>query len=188
MTGRVDRQNTIIGDLWMDDGPRVSAEDPLSPDAAALMEELTRTLTRITGEGGTGSFSVADVCGPGGAFVVARSASGEALGCGAIRPFADGVAEVKRMYARPGSRGVGSAVLADLEARARSLGYQALWLETRRVNTAAVAFYTRRGYEPIHNYGRYAGRDECVCLGKILHHDAASPSAAPPPERSADAP
>lgn len=166
----------------MGDVPRVSAENPLSPDAAALMDELTRTLTRITGEGGTGSFDVADVCAPGGAFVVARSATGEALGCGAVRPLADGVAEVKRMYARPGSRGVGSAVLADLEARARRLGYGALWLETRRVNTAAVAFYTRRGYRPIRNYGRYAGRDECVCLGKILHDDGV------PPEHSAGAP
>jgi GNAT superfamily N-acetyltransferase len=156
-----------------DEAVRVAVEDPLSPDAAALMDELTRTLTRITGEGGTGSFDVADVCAPGGAFVVARSPRGEPLGCGAIRPLSQAVAEVKRMYARPGTRGVGSAVLAFLEARARSLGYNALWLETRRVNTAAVAFYTRRGYQPIDNYGRYAGRAECVCLGKVLADEGA---------------
>ena len=169
----------------MDDPPRVGDEDPRSPVAVALMDELTRTLAGITGEGGAGSFDVADVCGPGGAFVVARSPGGEPLGCGAIRPLSEGVAEVKRMYARPGTRGVGSAVLASLEARARSLGYQALWLETRRVNTAAVAFYTRRGYRPIDNYGRYAGRAECFCLGKELRDDDA-PSAPGPPERSID--
>ncbi|HEX6373971.1 MAG TPA: hypothetical protein VF006_33895 [Longimicrobium sp.] len=39
----------------MDDVPRVDVEDPRSPDAAALMEELTRTLARITGEGGAGA-------------------------------------------------------------------------------------------------------------------------------------
>ncbi|HEU4886200.1 MAG TPA: GNAT family N-acetyltransferase [Longimicrobium sp.] len=169
----------------MDDAPRVGDEDPRSPDAVALMDELTRALAGITGEGGAGSFDVADVCAPGGAFVVARSAEGEPLGCGAIRPLSDGVAEVKRMYARPGTRGVGSAVLAFLEARARSLGYDALWLETRRVNTDAVAFYTRRGYRPIDNYGRYAGRAECVCLGKNLGADAA-PRLTTLPEHSAD--
>jgi GNAT superfamily N-acetyltransferase len=169
----------------MDDAPRVGDEDPRSPDAAALMDELTRTLAGITGEGGAGSFSVADVCGPGGAFVVARSADGAPLGCGAIRPLSEGVAEVKRMYARPGTRGVGSAVLAFLEARARGLGYHALWLETRRVNTAAVAFYTRRGYQPIDNYGRYAGRAECVCLGRNLREDEA-PSSNGPPVRCID--
>jgi GNAT superfamily N-acetyltransferase len=159
---------------------RIAVEDPLSPDAAALMDELTRTLTGITGEGGAASFDVADVCAPGGAFVVARSPRGEALGCGAIRPLSEGVAEVKRMYARPGTRGVGSAVLAFLEARARSLGYHALWLETRRVNTAAAAFYTRRGYGPIDNYGRYAGRPECICLGKVLADEGAPARLATP--------
>lgn len=149
-------------------------------DAVALMDALTRTLVGITGEGGAGTFDVAEVCGPGGAFVVARSADGEPLGCGAIRPLSNGVAEVKRMYARPGTRGVGSAVLAFLEARARSLGHHALWLETRGVNTAAVAFYTRQGYRLIDNYGRYAGRAECVCLGKNLREDDA------PPELSVD--
>ncbi|HYR10886.1 MAG TPA: GNAT family N-acetyltransferase [Longimicrobium sp.] len=158
----------------MDDGLRIAVEDPRSPAAAAMMDELTRILTRITGEGGAGSFDVADVCAPGGVFVVARAPRGEPLGCGAIRPLSEGVAEVKRMYARPGTRGVGSAVLAFLEARARSLGYHALWLETRRVNTAAVAFYTRRGYQPIDNYGRYDGRAECVCLGKVLVDEGAA--------------
>jgi GNAT superfamily N-acetyltransferase len=169
----------------VDDGPRVRDEDPRSPDAVALMEELTRTLTGITGAGGAGSFSVADVCGPGGAFVVARSARGEPLGCGALRPLSDGVAELKRMYARPGTRGVGSAVLAFLEARARGLGYHALWLETRRVNTAAVAFYTRRGYRPIERYGRYAGRAECICMGKNLE-DGVSPPLTTLHENSTD--
>ena len=153
----------------MDDAPRVAAEDPRSRDAAMLMDELTRALTQITGAGGAASFDPGDVCE--GAFAVARSPRGEPLGCGAIRPLSADVAEVKRMYARPGTRGVGSAVLAFLETRARSLGFHALWLETRRVNTGAVAFYTHRGYRPIPAYGRYVGRDECVCLGKTLGDD-----------------
>jgi GNAT superfamily N-acetyltransferase len=80
----------------------------------------------------------------------------------------EAVAEIKRMFALPGTAGVGSAVLAFLEAEARSLGYAHAWLETRRVNARAVAFYERRGYAPIANYGRYAGNEAAVCFGKPL--------------------
>jgi ribosomal protein S18 acetylase RimI-like enzyme len=78
------------------------------------------------------------------------------------------VAEVKRMFARPGQAGVGSAVLAYLEGEAAALGYRALWLETRLVNTRAVRFYEARGYARIPNYGRYAGRPEAACFEKRL--------------------
>ncbi|MEK7737226.1 MAG: GNAT family N-acetyltransferase, partial [Pseudomonadota bacterium] len=74
----------------------------------------------------------------------------------------------KRMYARPDTSGVGSAVLAYLEAEAKSIGYSALWLETRLVNRRAVAFYERRGYTRIENFGKYAGNPKAVCLGKRL--------------------
>jgi GNAT superfamily N-acetyltransferase len=53
--------------------------------------------------------------------LVARDAGGEAVGCGALRPLGDGVAEIKRMYAVPAARGRGLSklVLAGLEAAAR---------------------------------------------------------------------
>ena len=79
-----------------------------------------------------------------------------------------GVGEVKRMFARPGTQGVGSAVLHFLEQEATQLGYTALRLETRRVNERAVAFYERRGYRRIANYGRYVGNDAAVCFEKVL--------------------
>jgi ribosomal protein S18 acetylase RimI-like enzyme len=61
---------------------------------------------------------------------------------------------------------VGAAVLAHLEAQAA--GYQALWLETRKVNSRAVAFYLKHGYVITPNYGKYVGRDEAVCFSKTL--------------------
>jgi GNAT superfamily N-acetyltransferase len=145
----------------------VAPSDPDSPDAQTLLGELGAALLLITGSDGTASFDVADVRGERACFLLARTADGLAVGCGALRPLADGVAELKRMYARPGS-GVGRPLLDALERQARAFGYTEVWLETRKVNARAVAFYEKHGYCIIPNYGKYVGRDEAVCLGKQL--------------------
>ena len=121
----------------------------------------------MCGDSGSRSFDPADVRGPGSVFVVGRDGEGVAVGCGALRPLAPGVAELKRMYARPGS-GAGRCLLTALEEQAVAFGYREVWLSTRRVNLRALAFYGRHGYLPVENYGRYAGREESVCLGKRL--------------------
>jgi GNAT superfamily N-acetyltransferase len=147
---------------------RVAPEDPATPEAHALLEALSDTLAAITGSSGKSSFNADDVRGPRSVFAVARAASGEPVGCGAFRPLSEDVAELKRMYAVPGTHGVGTAVLHWLEAQASQLGYSQLWLETRRVNERAVRFYEARGYRPIPNFGKYAGRPEAVCFAKPL--------------------
>ena len=146
----------------------VSACDPEHPDALALVEELSAALAVITGDSGKSSFSAADARVARSLFVVARGEDGALLGCAALRPLDGDVGEVKRMYARPGTQGVGLALLAHVEREAGLLGYRALWLETRRVNARAVAFYQKHGYAQIANYGKYVGRDEAICLGKAL--------------------
>jgi len=140
--------------------------DPDSTEARVLIQELDASLAAICGDSGSGSFDPADVRGPRSVFLVARD-DGVALGCGALRPIAPGVAELKRMYARPGS-GAGRWLLAALEEQAAAFGYREVWLSTRRVNGRALAFYARHGYLPVENYGRYAGRAASVCLGKRL--------------------
>jgi ribosomal protein S18 acetylase RimI-like enzyme len=152
----------------------IVAIDPDAPDASMLLAELGAALAAITGSDGTASFDAADVRGPRSCFLVAYGADGNAAGCGALRPLEPldgGVAELKRMYARPGS-GAGTHLLAALERQAQAFGYRAVWLETRRVNERAVAFYVRHGYAVIPNYGKYAGRPEAVCLGRELRAPA----------------
>lgn len=143
-------------------------EDPSTADSMRLMEELSTALEAITGDSGKASFDAADVIGPAACFVIARDDGGAAVGCGALRPLQPGVAEIKRMYARHGTAGVGSAVLRFLEAEAAALGYQAVWLETRLVNRRAVDFYEARGYARIPNYGKYIGNPLAVCFEKQL--------------------
>ena len=143
---------------------------PVDPDcdaARGLIAELDAALAAICGDSGAQSFDANDVRGPRSVFLVARDMSGVAVGCGALRPLEGDVAEVKRMYARPGS-GAGVQLLRELERRALEFAYREVWLETRRVNVRAVAFYERHGYRVIPNYGKYAGREDAVCLGKVL--------------------
>ncbi|MFZ6721540.1 GNAT family N-acetyltransferase [Undibacterium sp. Ji49W] len=147
----------------------IEAVDPALPEAEALLEELSASLAVITGSSGRASFDVQDVRVPGALFVMARDASGVAQACGAIRPMEDGVAEVKRMYARTNTLGLGSAVLAHLETAARQYGYRHLRLETRLVNQRAVAFYEKHGYCRIPNFGKYVGKPEAVCFEKTLN-------------------
>jgi GNAT superfamily N-acetyltransferase len=103
-------------------------------------------------------------------FLLARAASGEAVGCGALRALGDGTGEVKRMYVVPARRrsGVAGAVLAALEAEAGRRGWTVLKLETGTEQPDAMAFYERHGYRRIPNFGHYAGSELSVCYEREL--------------------
>jgi len=145
----------------------VEPADPACLEALALIAELDAALQAITGDSGASSFDPEDVRGPQAVFVIARDADGRAVGCGALRPLLPGVAELKRMYARPGS-GAGTNLLAALEERALALGYLEIRLSTRRVNARAVDFYRRHGYAEAPAWGKYVGSTVSVCLGRPL--------------------
>jgi len=160
--------------------PQIAAEltahrllplDPAAPVALELMRALNAQLAAISGDSGASRFDPDSVRQERALFMVALGVQGEGLGCAALRPLGSaqpGVAELKRMYAAPGTRGVGSALLRHLELQALDLGYRELWLETRPVNARALAFYRRHGYREIASYGDYALRPDSICLGKAL--------------------
>ena len=152
-------------------GITILAADAAGPDAQLLLDALSAALLRINGDSGRSSFDV-EAATPRGGFYIARDGAGELLGCAALRPL-DGVAdnpvgELKRMYACPGSTGVGAALLAHVEAQARCYGYARLHLSTRVANARAVAFYAKHGYVPVIAWGKYVGAAQSVCLGKPL--------------------
>ena len=161
---------------------RVTAEDPLHPDALRLRASLDQALQQITGDTGQSSFAVDDLTQAGAVWLMCRDPDGQALGCAALRPLplppdwpghgpVDSIrpaAEIKRMHALPGTRGVGAALMHALIEAAHGQGLGWLLLSTRRVNTAAVAFYARHGFAEVPAYGRYAGRAVSVCMGRRL--------------------
>ena len=86
--------------------------------------------------------------------LVARDPSGEAVGCGALRPLGDDVAEIKRMYVVPElrGRGVARALLRALEDAAREMGYARARLDTGPKQPHAEHLYRSAGYTAIHNF------------------------------------
>lgn len=91
---------------------------------------------------------------PHGTFVVGRDPEGRAVCCGGFKRFADGIAEIKRMYVVPDARGsgVGARLLDQLEDDARRLGYTTIRLDTGDRQPGAVRLYRRAGYREVANY------------------------------------
>ena len=102
--------------------------------------------------------------------VVVAYLGDEPVGCGAIKEYEPGVAEIKRMYTKPEHRGRGIAqqVLAELESWAAELGFRECILETGKKQPEAIGLYQKSGYELIPNYGQYAGVENSVCMEKAL--------------------
>jgi GNAT superfamily N-acetyltransferase len=95
---------------------------------------------------------------------------GEPAGCGCFKPFSQEAVEIKRMYvpARFRGRGVARAVLRELEAWARELGYRFAVVETGVLQPEAIRLYETSGYARIPNYPPYEGVRESVCFHKPL--------------------
>jgi putative acetyltransferase len=92
------------------------------------------------------------------------------VGCGAIRPLAPDVAEIKRMYVRKSARGlgVGRALVFELERLAAVFGYSRLVLETGVRQPEAIALYESRGFTRMANFAAYLDNPLSVCYGKDL--------------------
>jgi GNAT superfamily N-acetyltransferase len=143
---RIDSEvgGALVADLLDDLRARYGAEDPDRPDASELAPP-------------TGVFLVAWI-------------DAEPVGCGGVRAHAGDVGELKRMYVKPDKRrtGVARAVLTELEARARRLGYARLRLETGVRQPEAIALYRSAGYEPIEPYGLYRDEPMSRCFEKRI--------------------
>ena len=110
-----------------------------------------------------------DYAPPGGALLLAR-VSGTPAGCVALRRIEAGTAELKRLYVRPGHRGLGlGRLLAEAAVEhARELGYQRLRLDTAPEMAAAHELYRSLGFREIAAY-----RENPVAGARFLELDLA---------------
>ncbi|WP_327237890.1 GNAT family N-acetyltransferase [Streptomyces sp. NBC_01317] len=84
--------------------------------------------------------------------------------------YADGDAEIKRMYVTPEVRGRGLArlILAALEDDARAAGRIRMVLETGTKQPEALSLYASSGYEPCAKFGHYRFHELSLCYAKPL--------------------
>jgi N-acetylglutamate synthase-like GNAT family acetyltransferase len=76
----------------------------------------------------------------------------EIVGCGALVPHQDGVAEIVRMSIHTSHRrcGLGSQILKSLLEAARQQGFSKVILETTATWNDAIEFYLRNGFKVTH--------------------------------------
>ncbi len=132
-------------------------EDPGSSRAQWALTEYIREVTRLAGltqldlQGAVRD--AAEYRPPTGVFLLGLWED-NIVGCIGLRRRDDVEAEIKRMWVSPTvrGRGVGTTLLAEIEARAAKLGYSRIVLDTNGALTTAMRLYLANKYTPIERY------------------------------------
>jgi GNAT superfamily N-acetyltransferase len=90
---------------------------------------------------------------PRGAFILLEEA-GQSLACIGLRPFADDIGEIKRLYVIPAARGrgLGRVLVERIITVAREIGYRSILLDTLPFMKEAQGLYSSLGFEPTTAY------------------------------------
>ena len=137
-------------------GITIALETANSPDATALVEELDAHLIPLYPIESHHGLAVDALLSQRVEFFVAR-VDGQAAACGGLKFYGKEYAEVKRMYVRPGFRGLGlaKAILQRLEEHAAANEVRFLRLETGILQAEAIGLYELSGYTEIGPFGEY---------------------------------
>ncbi|WP_447039218.1 GNAT family N-acetyltransferase [Streptomyces sp. DSM 118878] len=150
------------------------------PDAVALNDRVQLEYAERYGDEGDVTFLDPSMFEPPrGLYVIAYDEHGTPLATGGWRSmdadseegYADGDAELKRMYVTPEARGLGLArrILAVLEQDARAAGRTRMVLETGTKQPEAISLYTSTGYTTAPTkFGHYRFDDLSLCYAKQL--------------------
>lgn len=152
----------------------ICREDPTSPDARALIDELNATMLDIYPPEHCHHMPAETLASSGACFLIARSGE-KVLGCGAGVPLDTDRVELKRFFTRPAARrsGASRAILSRVESWARAEGYSKLVLETGARSDAAIALYTSHGFAPCDAFGEYRATEDNVFYEKSIAGETA---------------
>ena len=142
--------------------------DPRSEEARALLGQSHALLSSLYPPEHNHYLSVDELAAPHIDFWIAEDAA-RPLGCVALARL-DGYGEVKSMFVDPAARGkgVGAALMATLEERARATGLPVLRLETGDDLDAAHRLYRRHGFTDCGPFGDYEEGPHSVFMEKRL--------------------
>ncbi|MFF0740961.1 GNAT family N-acetyltransferase [Streptomyces sp. NPDC004111] len=150
------------------------------PDAVKLNADVQLEYAERYGEGDLTPLDPAMFTPPRGLYLIAYDDEGFPVATGGWRAqrageenYADGDAELKRMYVVPAARGKALArrMLALLETDALAAGRTRMVLETGTEQPEAVALYLSSGYTAVplpDRFGLYRRTDESRCFTKPL--------------------
>ena len=132
----------------IDEEPAATLVRGMREEIAALYEGLRLDGAQMPKAG------PAEMSPPGGCFVVGFDADDVPVCCGGVKRLSGDACEIKRMFVVEAARGRGIAgeLLAELERRARELGYSVVRLDTGPRQPRARRMYERAGYVAIENF------------------------------------
>ncbi len=147
---------------------RIHRTDSTNPDFLGLVSQLDGLLAELNGENHS-FYSSLNQVGVIPSVVIAYSGD-DPVGCGAFREYDEKSVEIKRMFvvANQRGKGIGRAVLAELENWAMELGYTDAVLETSPRLSSAYSLYLKSGFELIPNYEPYVCAGDSTCMRKPL--------------------
>ena len=142
--------------------------NPLAPDASALLDASQALMRALFNPEDNHFLSHDALALPDVRFFIARERD-QAIGCGAMKIF-EGYGEIKSFFVTDAARGkgVGAALLRQIEDQARDEGLSLLRLETAEDLSAACRLYEREGFTRCGPFGDYAATDVSVFMEKSL--------------------
>ena len=147
---------------------RISEEPADSPDGHALLDAQEAELTERYGElSGAALRLDRDLT----VFLVARdAATGQAVGCGALREHTPEIVEIKRMYVTPEARrrSLGREILRALEREAALRHYVTVRLHTATGQHESIGLYESSGYRAVPCWGDYAEDERSRCYERDI--------------------
>ncbi|HUR90266.1 MAG TPA: GNAT family N-acetyltransferase [Ramlibacter sp.] len=147
----------------------IRIEPPDQPEAIALIDALDAYQRPLYPAESHHGIDIDALRQPNVVYALARTAEGEAVGCGAV--VVEGSwAELKRMFVPPPhrGRGIAQALLSFLEAEAMHRGVEWLRLETGFLQPEALRLYERAGFVRRGPFGDYDDDPHSVFMEKRL--------------------